>query len=199
MTLIIDKELRDEIGIDCFERAILWSSCLLLSAKMTQSSQYNRDFLIFADQTTKNILIDFFMPLDMPLFWASMGNSDLSLKNISEELINYQGRKLTRRTILEREPISVNTLEKYLIWCCNKLAKNYGTNNLSIETSNIIKLSTDIKKSALILNCQLAYNPIIYNNKDNLLEAVLCPSIANSLNRSLIGNSLFGNSFAVKN
>jgi hypothetical protein len=64
--------------------------------------------------------------------------------------------------------ITKNTLEKYLIWSCNKLSKNYANNNLSNQNSNIIKLSTDIKKSALILNCQLAYNPLIYNNKDYL-------------------------------
>lgn len=197
MTILPSKETRDLIGIDSWERAIVWSGCSLLSAKTEGSSTYDKNFSIFADQSTLQILISFGMPLDMPLFWASMGDPDLSLQNITELAVNYEGEYLTITTPLESEPPSVNTLEKYFVWANKKLLEYYLKNDTS-KVNNVI-LATDIKRSAMFVTTNLAYNPIVYSETDSLLSAVIATSKANNYS-SLIGNdNLIGNDYLVGN
>lgn len=197
MTVLVSKETRDLIGIDSYERAIVWSACTLLSAKYENSSTYDKNFSVFADQSSLQILIEFGMPLDMPLFWASMGDPDLSLENITELTVNYEGEYLTITTPLEDEPPSINTLEKYFVWANKKLMEWYLKNDTS--KANNINLATDIKRSSLFVTTKLAYDPIVYSETDSLLSAVIATSKANNYS-SLIGNdNLMGNDYLIGN
>lgn len=196
MTVLATKETRDLIGINSFERAIVWSACSLLSAINQQSSTYNNNFTIFADQESSQILITFGMPLDMPKFWASMGDPDY-LKNITDLTVTYEGEYLSITNSLELEPPSINTLEKYFIWSCKKLREFY-LQNLPTK-ANRINLSTDLRRSAMFVTVNLDYVPLIYSQSDSLLKAVIVESSNNESPSSLFGNSLVGNNFLVGN
>lgn len=197
MTFLPLKETRDLIGIDSLERAIIWSGCTLLSAINQKSPTYDRNFSIFADQQSLQILINFALPLDMPLFWSSMGDADLSLKVITDLAITYEGEYLSINKLLEVEPVTVNTLEKYFFWACKKLREFYLKNEP--VKANKFNFATDLKRSVMFVNVSLDYNPIVYSESDSLLKAVMSESFTTDSdedfgNNSLIGNNLlFGN------
>ena len=198
MTVLATKETRDLIGIDSWERAIVWSACSLLSAKSESTTVYDKNFSVFADQTTAQILISFGMPLDMPLFWASMGDPDLSLQNITDLTVNYEGEYLSLSTPLETEPPSVNTLEKYFVWANKKLLEYYLKNDT--DKANNINLSTDLKRSAIFVTTTLPYDPIDYSETDSLLSAVVVTSSSSSNVDGLFGNNtLLSNNLLLSN
>ncbi|WP_342596751.1 hypothetical protein VKI21_12505 [Cyanobacterium aponinum UTEX 3222] len=200
MTILSTKSVRDLIGINSYERAIVWSACTLLSAKNTQSETYDKNFSIFADQETSQILISFGMPLNMSLFWASMGDPDLALEEITPLEITYEGEYLPINNPLEEEPLSVNTLEKYFVWSSKKLLEYYLKNDT--EKASNINLSTDLKKTAMFVVVNLDYDPIIYAESDSLLRAVIVTSTQDlpTSSTSLIGNNnLIGNNLLIGN
>lgn len=197
MTILPSKETRDLIGINSFERAILWSACSLLSVINLQSSNYDKNYSLVIDRENSQILINFGMPLNMGLFWSSMGDPYLALKEITNLTPTYDAEYLPVSNVLEHEPTSVNTLEKFFVWANKKLLEFYLINEPSKQKE--IMLTTEIKYSSLFVTTNLNYNPVIYNESDNLLKAVLITSTVEN-NSSLVGNNvLFGNNYLVGN
>lgn len=171
MTVLIDKSQRDSLGIDSFERAIVWSGCLLLSAKNQSVNTYDKNFQISLDEETDEIVMQINLPLDMAIYWASMSNYFLAIKTISETTATYSGDTLTANGTLESEPSTIDNLEKYFAWSCEKLKEYYLTNNL--DKKDNISINVNPKTSTLDISIVLTYIASEYTASNNLLKAVL--------------------------
>lgn len=202
MTFLIEKQIRDNIGIDSFEKAIVWSACLLLAINYestTTNSIVSKNSL-YIDPSKSLILIEFNIPLNMSLFWRSMCNPN-SIKPLSDLTIQYEGAYFNSNFILPLEPNEVNTLEDYFIWSNKKLEEIYLNKN-SEKSKNIIVMP-NLKYGTIYINTKLNYDPLKYASSNNLMFSVITfdyTTDTNDNNNTLIGNNiLIGNNTLIGN
>lgn len=174
MTVLISKSERDTIGIDSFERAIIWSGCLILSTKNEVSTNYDKNYQINIDSENSEVILSINLPLDMSLYWSSMSNIISAVQSISDLTVAYTGTNLSKNKVLETEPNTVTNLERYFVWSCQRLQEYYLKNNY--DKKDAINISASLKTSTLDISATLAYSTVDYANSNNLLQSVIVVS-----------------------
>jgi len=171
MTVLINKTERDIIGIDSFERAVVWSASLLLSAKNSVTVEYDKNFQINLDQETSSVFITLNLPLDMVIYFKSMQNLIKSVKTISDLTVSYTEEALGYTKKLATEPTTVTNLEQYFIWSSQRLQQFYNNNNTD-KKSNVV-ITPNLKTFNCDVSISLGYNIQKYIETNNLLQSVV--------------------------
>jgi hypothetical protein len=141
---------RNNIGIDTFERAIIYAASLLRNGLLTSAPELARNIIIYQDSASftvnnplsssgsgsdvsnqsptittkeKTLVCEIKLPYEQTIFLPSTGNFIESILELSQEIPQYIGNTLPPSNVsysLPVEPSFVNTLEKYLVWASSQ-------------------------------------------------------------------------------
>jgi hypothetical protein len=190
MTVLINKQIRDQIGINTFEKAIIFSASLLLGVKQT-IDEFDEYSDISLDYLNKKIIIQ--LALDYsPNLWISGGDLYKGVKELSNLAVEYTG--LMQPSVgIENEPLKVNSLEKYFVWSCEKLLEKYL--NKTPNKAKEINFEIDNTKKKINTSLSLYFNPKQYLETNCLLVDFLDENSS-----PLVWNNVvFGNVLALRN
>jgi hypothetical protein len=191
MTILTTKQIRDQIGINTFEKAIIFSASLLLGVKQI-IDEFDTYSDIYLDYSNLKIIIQISLDYS-PNLWISGGDLYQGVKELSNLAVEYTG-KMSPSVGIENEPSKVNSLEKYFVWSCEKLLENYLKR--TPEKAKEINFELDNNKKKINISLSLYFNPKQYLETNSLLIDFLSEESFSSL----VGNDiLFGNDFLLSN
>ena len=224
---LISKELRDQIGIDTLERAIIFSLQQIkqgneLLEENKKTSLTNLDYFVENKQDTNGLkstlTIKAKIPYDRSEFNKRSGDYLQSIQEISTNPVDYKGENLSvtvdNTAIIPPEPEFVDTVEKYFVWASSSWV--FQNKNTDTDWLKNGKFSFLDNATTPVYSCELIL-PIdfdMYGVTQNLLQAVT-QKIKNldynllrvksdfeaiSNDKNIVGNeAIFGNEFIVGN
>lgn len=209
--ILTQKTERDLIGIDNFERAIVYSA-LLLRKGLRLAELSTNQIVIYQNLVSTNqgkivnLTIESKLPIDSFSFLGLGGNFLNSIIPFSNANIPYDGDALTptlnNRGLIPDDPTEVNTLEKYHVWAISEWVKfNQQKQEPNWDNYGYFSFLEEANPPIFSAKVTLKFNYGNYINTKNLIASVI-PSIFTSENSysSLIGNEiLFGNDYLVGN
>ena len=224
---LISKELRDQIGIDTLERAIIFSLQQIkqgneLLEEDKKISLTNLDYFVENKQDTNGLkstlTIKAKIPYDRSEFNKRSGDYLQSIKEISDNSVDYKGENLSatvdNTAVIPPEPEFVDTIEKYFVWATSSwIFQNKKTDTDWLKNSKFSFLD-NATPSAYSCELILPIDFDIYGVTQNLLQAVIqkvknldynllrvksdFETISSDIN--IVGNeAIFGNEFIVGN
>lgn len=185
MTILEAKEVRDTKGIDCFERALIYSALLLYKSNKNPNNAEDYLFTNAVSITLPNsnagiaelsIKIDF--PINRELAIDTGGNylnSVLSFNgsNPNPLLIQCQASPPNFMEIVP-EPNGINTLEKYFVWAAYTAKANLIRSNNTAVNNFVIQFFNESSGYAkLQIKIGLPIDNFRYFRENNLLCTVL--------------------------
>ena len=211
MVILIDKIVRDTIGIDSVERAICWSALLLRKAYLQEDNNSLKDSFQIAPQIKLiqgNLTSIITIIASIYFDENSLLEGGNILENIIEKSTNtvsYNGENLLPSDDIflpiSDDILQVNTLEKYFYWNCQLfLEDNILENYNKVQILPVFKGSNTENK--INISIVLNYNFKHYLNTNNLVQSIgiIQNTASQNIPISLVGNSeLFGNDFLVGN
>jgi hypothetical protein len=208
---LIEKTQRDLIGIDTFERAIVFAS-LLLRKGLRQGELDTNRLLIFQSFTNQNnvrvlnLTIDVKMPYDSAKFNGTGGDFIEAILPFDDGSINpvYEGDfippTINNLGSILSSPIEVDTLEKYLIWAMSSWIF-YHKNQFPLQwdINGYLSFLDEARPPNISAKVVLPLNYDKYLETNNLIASVERKISTDDQTTSLVGSTLFGNNFRVGN
>ena len=211
---LIEKELRDLIGIDTFERAIVFSTLLLrqglrLKELPTNNCIIYQSFAQENNEKVNTLIVEAKIPYESLNFCGLGGDFISSILPFDDDttVLDYDGDfippTVNNQGFIEPDPEDVYMLEQYLIWTISRWIyyhkQQFPENWDSYGYLSFLEEASPPSISAKVI---LPFDYEKYLETTNLIASVK-PKIATSeipSYSSLIGNSqLFGNGFLVGN
>lgn len=211
--ILSSKSERDVIGIDNFERAIVYSALLLrkglrLAELPTNQIVIYQNLVQGNEGKIVNLTVECKLPIDSSSFLGLGGNFLNSILAFSEANITYDGDAITptvnNQGVIPDEPTEVNSLEKYLAWSLSEWVKfNKAKNETNWDSYGYFSFLEEANPPVFSGKVILKFDYANYINTKNLIAAVI-PSISftsvDTDYSSLVGNNiLFGNDYLVGN
>lgn len=209
---LIEKTTRDLIGIDTFERAIIFA-VLLLRKGLRQGQFETSNVVIFQSFSNQNnvkvlnLTVECKIPYDSVQFNRSGGDFITSILPLGEASINpvYSGDfippTLNNRGLIPNEPIEVDSLEKYLIWAISNWVY-YNKRQFPVQWDiwGYLSFLEEARPPNISAKVVLPLDFDKYLETNNLIASVQPKITTANLPTSLIGNnSLLGNNFLIGN
>lgn len=214
---LLEKTQRDLIGIDSFERAIVFAVLMIREGLKIADLPSDKVILYqaFKNQNnvkTLNLTIELKIPYDQMIFNAFGGDFIQSIISFDDDTIepSYDGvaipPTLNNQRIIESEPIEVNTLEKYLVWAVSRwIYWNKKTFLTNWDSEGYLSFLGEARPANITAKLTLPLDYETYLETNNLIASVAqrLPEIIennNQTNSSLIGNDvLIGNDYLFRN
>ncbi|MGL5871281.1 MAG: hypothetical protein ACRC2R_02745 [Xenococcaceae cyanobacterium] len=208
MVQLISRQDRIEIGIDTFERAIIWAAFTLRAANTSpdnpipkkENPYYNairisKQDTQQADAARSVINISAKFPYNWEPFLAYTGDLFENIK----EIANWEYKTVVMSVNpsqglfvpIENEPVEIITLEQYFVWAIVQLSKYLYP---SFANVNYRFLEEDPTEPSLVIDVALPYDFVQYSNTRSYLASV--KAIAQPL---VIINTHFSNTSQVGN
>ncbi|NJO93408.1 MAG: hypothetical protein HC820_01780 [Hydrococcus sp. RM1_1_31] len=214
MVQLISQQNRIEIGIDTFERAIVWAAFTLRAANTSldnpipkKENPYYNAIRINKQDTSQGetaataINVSAKFPYDWEPFLSGMGDIFENVKEIADYDYEITTIPVTPSTGLfvpiEVEPPQITTLEQYFVWATVRLSKYLYPSFINVKYRF---LEEDPVEPSLAIDVTLPYDFIKYSDTRNYLESVIAialplvttdPNFSNSSqvsNVSIVGN-----------
>lgn len=198
---------RLSLGIDTFEKSIVYSALLLRTKAKSNINIYLKK-ISSNEGIIPYLAVDILLPYEQDNYLKHGGSVIPFIIPFSTELIKYLGKVIpSNNNIIPQEPDEVNSLEKYLAWtalgwvCLNKQYlpqpwENYG----------YFAILDGKKPPSLSIKILLEFDYEKYAKNDNLIECVISSDIPIDYDKinTLIGvfnwnNILFGNNLVLTN
>lgn len=209
--ILTPKSERDLIGIDNFERAIVYSALLLrkglrLAELSTNQVVIYQNLVSSTEGKIVNLTVDCKLLLDSSSFLGLGGNFLNSIISFSDANISYDADAIAptvnNQGVIPNEPTDVNTLEKYLAWSLSEWVKfNKAKGEANWDSYGYFSFLEEANPPVFSGKVILSFDYANYVNTKNLIASVI-PSISflSGNYTSLIGNNiLFGNDYLVGN
>lgn len=190
MTTLPSKNIRDQVGINTFEKAIIFSASLLMSARQL-AGLFDKKNYISLDYENETIDIAFSLNFDSN-YWATAGNFYKGIVTMTGVNVEYKGQ-VYPNTGLELEPSDVNNLEKYFVWSTENLLSLYLKR--TTEEKKNINFEIDNVNSAINIFVQLKFNLSQYLKENCLLFDFTDPTVKTQS----FNDDCFGNDFVLTN
>lgn len=209
--ILTPKSERDLIGIDNFERAIVYSALLVrkglrLAELSTNQVVIYQNLVSNTEGKIVNLTVECKLLLDSSSFLGLGGNFLNSIIPFNDANIAYDGDAITptvnNQGVIPEEPTEVNTLEKYLAWSLSewvKFNKEQSENNW--DSYGYFSFLEEANPPVFSGKVILGFDYANYVNTKNLIASVIpfIVTIENNYN-SLVGNDiLFGNDYLAGN
>lgn len=209
--ILTPKSERDLIGIDNFERAIVYSALLLrkglrLAELSTNQVVIYQNLVSSTEGKIVNLTVECKLLFNSSSFLGLGGDFINSIIPFSDANIAYDGDAISptvnNRGIIPEEPTEVNTLEKYLAWSLSEWVKfNKAKGEINWDSYGYFSFLEEASPPVFSGKVILRFDYANYVNTKNLIASVI-PSISTSESNytSLVGNDiLFGNDYLVGN
>lgn len=208
--ILTPKSERDLIGIDNFERAIVYSALLLrkglrLAEMPTNQVVIYQNLVSSTEGKIVNLTVECKIPFDSASFLGLGGDFIQPILSFNDINVSYQGDAISptvnNRGLILEEPTEVNTLEKYLAWSLSEWVKfNKTKGEANWDSYGYFSFLEEASPPVFSGKVILGFDYANYVNTKNLIASVI-PSIFTSENNysSLVGNNLFGNDYLVGN
>lgn len=212
--ILSSKSERDLIGIDNFERAIVYSA-LLLRKGLRLAELPTNPVLIYQNSVQGNegskivnLTVECKLPFDSASFLGLGGDFIKSILSFNDINVSYQGDAIAptvnNQGVIPNEPTDVNTLEKYLAWSLSEWIKfNKAKGETNWDSYGYFSFLEEANPPVFSGKVILSFDYANYINSKNLIASVI-PSVSltsvDTNYSSLIGNNiLFGNDYLVGN
>lgn len=215
MTILVNKTVRDALNIDTLERGLVYSALLLRASNTLNTPIGSGEETIYTNAVqlvTENVALDngsIFSIIDIhgkfpynnQVALKHGGNFLTSLKVFSNDDPNpfLLTCNPTPNNILPipAEPPTVDTLEKYFVWCAQNLCIGLLNKNPSnIENITFKFLEEDSNGPSLDIEVIMPFDLKVFYTEDNLMNAV--KQIVSNLTESE-AQLFFNNVIAVNN
>lgn len=209
---LLGKTQRDLIGIDTFERAIVFATLLLRKGLKQGELETNRllIFQSFSNQNNLKVLnltIDVKMLYDSDKFNGTGGDFIEAILPFDDGSINpvYEGDfippTINNQRLIPTEPMEVDTLEKYLIWALkNWIYYNKQQFPNQWDVFGYLSFFDEARPPNISAKVVLPLNYDKYLETNNLIASVETKITTEQESSSLIGNSvLLGNNYLIGN
>lgn len=214
---LIEKNDRDLIGIDSFERGIVFAT-LLLRQGLREANLESSKVLIYQSFSQENnvktpsLVVDVKIPYNSADFNGFGGDFIRSVLPFDEDniLSEYSGDSveptLNNKRIIEADHEEIESLEQYLIWCLSRwIFFNKQDFPNQWDSWGYLSFLEEARPPVISAKVVLAFDYEKFLITQNLISAVkprVKPNNDDDENNftSLIGNDrLFGNSYLVGN
>lgn len=204
------KTERDLFGIDTFERAIIFG-CLLIRKGLRLAELPTNQVVVYQsfgqsnEGKTTNLTVEVKLPYDSLSFLSLGGDFISSILPFGTGNVTYTGEAIeptiNNQNLIPEEPISVNSLEKYLAWAITEWVKfNKSKGEKTWDSFGYFSFLEEAKPPVLSAKLILPLDYEKFINSKNLIGSVISSSESEENNQSsIIGNNLFGNVFLVGN
>jgi hypothetical protein len=209
------KTERDLIGIDTFERAIVFSALLLRKGLRQAELPTNQitiyqNLINFNQEKIVNLALEIKLPYNTLEFLSMGGNFLNSILPFSSATIPYIGEAVTptlnNRGRIPDDPPEVDTLEKYLAWSLTewvKFTKTEESKKNNWDSYGYFSFLEEASTPVLSAKLNLSFDYSKYIETKNLIASVIRTvsfRSQNQNNSSLIGNNnLIGNNLLIGN
>lgn len=209
MDLLLKTE-RDLLGIDTFERGIVFSTLLIrkglrLAELPTNQVVIYQNFGQSNQGKTTNLSVEIKLPYDSQLFLGLGGDFLSSILPFGQGNVPYTGDAIeptiNNQARIPEEPINVNSLEKYLAWSITEWIKfNKLKGEKNWDSYGYFSFLEEANPPVLSAKVILPLDYEVFIDSKNLIKAVMSSlDFSVGSNSSVVGNQLFGNSFLVGN
>ena len=211
--ILTPKSKRDLIGIDNFERAIVYSALLLrkglrLAEMPTNQVVIYQNLVSSNEGKIVNLTVECKLLFDSASFLGLGGDFIQSILSFNDIQPSYQGEAIAptvnNQGVIPEEPTEVNTLEKYLAWSLSEWVKfNKAKGEINWDSYGYFSFLEEANPPVFSGKVILKFDYANYINSKNLIASVI-PSVSltsvDTNYSSLIGNNiLFGNDYLVGN
>jgi hypothetical protein len=211
LTILANRSDRLALGIDSFERGLIYSALLLRFANTSgdKSNPYYNAVRISQNPLNGGtlawnpiILIEAKLPYSSSALNAGVdliGNL-LTFGNLDPNPFSASCQASLSPVPIPVDPEHVNTLERYFFWCAVNLQCGFlSTNPMDLSVISIQFFEEDPREPSVVIKANLPYNHKKWICNSNLVEAVKNSIFASCTQAYVAVDSVIDNNFMVGN